>query len=123
MGLFSNIMNASAASSAGSILTDASTGTSLTSVYPGNVVAIGQSSPQTWITTTSTQSSMAVSILGQYCQLIGWELMHLYIPNIDSNDPKVAILKLAKEGEVIKDVGVRISDHNFYIMRDPAQNE
>lgn len=122
MAWYSGILNAGAANSSGYINPGASlgglqaTGTApLSNMYPGSIVAVQNAS--------TLAHDHRVHTLKQYCMLIGWEFIHLYIPDIESNDPKVAILKLAKEGEVIKDVGVRIGDHNFYIMREPRQSE
>ena len=57
-----------------------------------------------------------------YADAIGWALEHYRLPEgTTSNDPKIAILKISTIGEVIKDVGVRTSETDFYIMRQPGE--
>lgn len=58
----------------------------------------------------------------QYAEEIGWEITHHHVPvGMTSDDPKIAMLKLVNVGEVLKDVGVRTSDNDYYIMREPSK--
>ena len=55
-----------------------------------------------------------------YAEYIGWTVEHLYLNEEDLLvDEKLAILKISPEGEVIKDVGIRVSPTEFFIMREP----
>lgn len=61
-----------------------------------------------------------IAAMSYYAQYIGWTVQHMYLNEDDLiNDEKIAILKLAPVGEVIKDVGIRLSPVEFYIMREP----
>ncbi len=122
MAWYSGILNAAAnpaaqqaLSATGTVLNTTSTGTSpLSNMYPGGVVSIGTASTQYDPTSTITA----------YAKAIGWTVEHFYLPEgVDSNDPKVALLKLAKINEVIKDVGVRTASEHYFIMRDPNASE
>lgn len=66
---------------------------------------------------TYMQQILAVS---SYAEYIGWTVEHLYLNEEDLLvDEKLAILKISPEGEVIKDVGIRVSPTEFFIMREP----
>ena len=55
-----------------------------------------------------------------YAEFIGWTVEHLYLNEDDIYpDEKVGLLKLMPEGEVLKDVGIRVSPTEFFIMREP----
>lgn len=59
-----------------------------------------------------------VIILTRYADLVNIKLEHIYLPDgMETNDPKVAILKLTAEGEVIKDVGMKAGTESFYVFR------
>jgi len=69
--------------------------------------------------TSSNQDKMYT--VKNYAEAIGWDLTHHYLPvGMTSDDPKIAMLKLTNVGEVLKDVGVRTSDTDYYIMREPS---
>lgn len=60
--------------------------------------------------------------LSSYANVIGWELTHHHIPaGVTSDDPKIAMLKLVDVGEVLKDVGIRTSITDYYVMREPSE--
>jgi hypothetical protein len=63
-----------------------------------------------------------IQSLNSYANVIGWTLTHHHIPvGVTSDDPKIAILKITSVGEVLKDVGVRTSDTDYYVMREPSE--
>lgn len=67
-----------------------------------------------------TSENGAMYTVKNYADAIGWSLTHHHLPaGVTSDDPKIAILKITSIGQVLKDVGVRTSDTDFYIMRDP----
>lgn len=71
---------------------------------------------------TGIEHQAKVYALKSYADVIGWALEHYRLPEgTTSNDPKIAILKISTIGEVIKDVGVRTSETDFYIMRQPGE--
>lgn len=71
-------------------------------------------------TQLSLASSATVYLVKNYAAAIGWSCTHHYIPDgVTSDDPKIAMLKLTVIGEVLKDVGVRTSTADFYVMRSP----
>lgn len=71
---------------------------------------------------TSLDHNSKVYAIKAYADAIGWALEHYRLPEgTTSNDPKIAILKISTIGEVIKDVGVRTSESDFYIMRQPGE--
>jgi hypothetical protein len=71
---------------------------------------------------TSLDHASKVYALKAYTDVIGWAFEHYRLPEgTTSNDPKIAILKISTIGEVIKDVGVRTSEADFYIMRAPSE--
>lgn len=96
----------------------------------GSIVAVnslGNSAPY-WASAQAQQSYTGIEhqakvyALKSYADVIGWAFEHHRIPEgTTSNDPKIAILKISTIGEVIKDVGVRTSEADFYIMRQPGE--
>ena len=94
----------------------------------GSIVAVNGlgSSPywaaahaQNTIQNTMTHQNTMYVVM-QYADAIGWSVTHHHLPvGVTSDDPKIAILKIASIGQVLKDVGVRTSDTDFYFMRDP----
>lgn len=97
------------------------------SLGAGQMVAVNGNAGQSYWTTagqlgTSMSHDSKVYALKAYTDLIGWAFEHHRIPEgTTSNDPKIAILKISTIGEVIKDVGVRTSEADFYIMRQPGE--
>lgn len=96
----------------------ATTGTTLSTSVAGS---------QLWANNAKTLAGMQqqqteyykVHTITNYAEAIGWTIEHMHLrPSMTSSDPKVAILKLATDGEIIKDTGVRLGN-NFYIMREP----
>lgn len=83
---------------------------------PGSIVAINGAAQSSYF----TSENGAMYTVKNYADAIGWSLTHHHLPSgVTSDDPKIAILKIASIGQVLKDVGVRTSDTDFYIMRDP----
>lgn len=87
-------------------------------IYPGGIY-----------TATGTGTSIfpqfnsheKVNYLNGYCKGIGWSLEHHYLPEgVSSTDGKIAILKISPVGEIIKDVGFKADEHNYYVMREPT---
>lgn len=67
------------------------------------------------------QSSPAFKLeaLTRYAELVDAKLEHIYLPdNVTTNHPKVSILKLMQDGEVVKDVGLRYDANNFYVFKE-----
>lgn len=59
-------------------------------------------------------------VLEKYCEYIGWALERFIIPkNALIDDEKVAILMITPTGTVVNDVGIRVSEEEFYVMREP----
>jgi hypothetical protein len=80
----------------------------------GSIVAVNNQ--QSYFATPDT----AVYAVKNYAVAIGWSMTHHHLPaGVTSDDPKIAMLKLIAIGEVLKDVGVRTSDTDFYVMRAP----
>jgi len=80
----------------------------------GSIVAVNNQ--QSYFATHDT----AVYAVKNYTDAIGWTMTHHHLPaGVTSDDPKIAILKITTAGQVLKDVGVRTSDTDFYVMRDP----
>lgn len=97
-----------------------------TSSLAGSITAInGQSywaTAQAQQAYTGIEHQATVFALKSYADVIGWALEHYRLPEgTTSNDPKIAILKISTIGEVVKDVGVRTSETDFYIMRQPGE--
>ena len=82
----------------------------------GSIVAVnGASQPY-----FAADNQGAMYTVKNYTDAIGWTLTHHHLPaGVTSDDPKIAILKITTAGQVLKDVGVRTSDTDFYVMRDP----
>jgi hypothetical protein len=100
-----------------------------TSSQSGSIMAIGTnstSSSQNYWNTSQAKSAFPTHqdkmyTVMQYADAIGWDLTHHYLPvGMASDDPKIAMLKLVNVGEILKDVGVRTSDTDYYIMREPS---
>lgn len=68
----------------------------------------------------SSELLLKIAKLQQYSELIGWNLEEIHI-NADDviNDDKIGILKIAPIGEVVHEVGMRASEEEFYVMRQP----
>lgn len=63
--------------------------------------------------------SFEVSCLAQYCVLIGWVLENVVLPkDAVISDDKIGLLKIPPVGTVVKDVGIRVSEDEFYVMRE-----
>lgn len=81
----------------------------------GSIVAVNRAQQSYF-----TSDNGAMYTVKNYADAIGWSLTHHHLPaGVTSDDPKIAILKIASIGQVLKDVGVRTSDTDFYVMRDP----
>lgn len=101
-------------------------GTSLASAQAGSIVAVNGGAGQNYWAAQNTQTTMThqntMYVVKQYADAIGWDLTHHHLPvGMTSDDPKIAILKIATIGEVIKDVGVRASETDYYVMREPSK--
>ena len=123
MGLFSSLIGSGAGNTYTSTSTSAASGTLV--VSNGTGISIGTHPGQYYnaAQTSFTEHHSKLYAVQGYADLIGWNVEHVYLPhNTTSSDPKVAILKLTTEGEVIKDVGLRIGN-NFYIMREPKGDD
>ena len=98
--------------------------TSTSSSLAGSITAISNqgywAAQQAGVTGLAHDSK--VYAIKAYADVIGWAFEHYRMPEgTSSNDPKIAILKISTIGEVIKDVGVRTSESDFYIMRQPGE--
>lgn len=62
-----------------------------------------------------------ISVLNRYCEFIGWKCDEVHI-NADDviDDAKIGLLKIATAGDIIHEVGLRVSEEEFYVMREPA---
>lgn len=90
----------------------------------GSIVAVNGLGSVPYWAAQNTQTTMThqntMYVVKQYADAIGWDLTHHHLPvGMTSDDPKIAILKITSIGQVLKDVGVRTSDTDFYVMRDP----
>jgi hypothetical protein len=101
-------------------------GTSLASAQAGSIVAVNGGAGQNYWSTAQANSAFSAHqdkmyTLKNYADAIGWDLTHHHLPvGMTSDDPKIAMLKLINVGEVLKDVGVRTSDTDYYVMREPS---
>jgi hypothetical protein len=113
-----------------SIIGGATTSAAMNATTPstglaGSIVAVnGLGSAPYWAAqntqTTILTHQNTMYVVKQYADAIGWSLTHHHLPaGVTSDDPKIAILKITSIGQVLKDVGVRTSDTDFYVMRDP----
>lgn len=127
MAWYSSILGGAANSAAGTTVTSTGTGQTLSSSQVGHVTLAAQQAYSNAVWQTGQINSATydpITGITAYAKMIGWTVDHVYLPKgVDSNDPKVAVLKLTNINEVIKDVGVRVSDEHFYVMRDPNANE
>jgi len=114
-GTSNNYINPAATPSG--MLSSAVTGTSLQSNSAQNYWGAQQAQA------IHTMEHMGkIQALNSYANVIGWELKHHHIPvGVTSDDPKIAMLKLVYVGEVLKDVGVRTSETDYYVMREPSE--
>lgn len=107
--------------------TSTSTGTSLASAQAGSIIAVNGGAGQNYWATAQSQSVFSAHqdkmyTLKNYADAIGWDLTHHHLPDgVTSDDPKLSILKISPVGEVIKDVGVRTSVSDYYVMREPSK--
>lgn len=110
------------------MMQSSSTSSSLAATQAGSITAVNSQSY--WSPLQAQQAGVATSLdhnskvyaIKAYADAIGWALEHYRLPEgTTSNDPKIAILKISTIGEVIKDVGVRTSETDFYIMRQPGE--
>lgn len=112
---------------AGNVNVPTNLGATITSSQAGSITLAHQQAYSNAVLQSGHLNSASydpISGIHAYAKLIGWAVDHVYLPNgVDSNDPKVAVLKLTNINEVIKDVGVRVSNEHFYVMRDPNQSE
>lgn len=62
-----------------------------------------------------------IMVLKRYCEFIGWKCDEVHI-NADDviDDAKIGLLKIATAGDIIHEVGLRVSEEEFYVMREPA---
>jgi hypothetical protein len=131
MTWFSNILGSgnsqgyiNPAATPSGLMSSTSTSSSLSALQGGSITAI--SNQGYWAAQQGSLSGLAheskVYAIKAYADAIGWALEHYRLPEgTTSNDPKIAILKISTIGEVIKDVGVRTSETDFYIMRQPGE--
>jgi hypothetical protein len=60
-----------------------------------------------------------IFVLDKYCEYVGWKLENTQIPrDAIMNDEKIAILMITPMGDIVKDVGIRVSEEQFYVMRE-----
>ncbi len=58
-------------------------------------------------------------VLEKYCEYVGWKLENAQIPkDAIIDDEKIALLMITPMGDIVKDVGIRISEEQFYVMRE-----
>jgi hypothetical protein len=105
------------------MMQSSSTSSSIASAQAGSIVAVsngtGLNIGQAYNSIMSHQGAMYT--IKNYADAIGWSITHHVLPDgVTSDDPKIAMLKLIKVGEVLKDVGVRTSDTDYYVMREPS---
>ena len=62
-----------------------------------------------------------IMVLQRYCEFIGWKCEEIHI-NADDviDDAKLGLLKIATAGDIVPNVGLRVSEEEFYVMREPA---
>jgi hypothetical protein len=61
-----------------------------------------------------------VGTLRDYCVMVGWELEEVHLGKDDViEDDKIGVLKIAPVGEVVPDFGIRVSEEEFYVIRQP----
>ena len=106
------------------MMQSSSSSSSLAASQAGSITAVNSQSY--WAAqqagVTSLDHASKVYAIKAYTDVIGWAFEHHRMPEgTTSNDPKIAILKISTIGEVIKDVGVRTSEVEFYIMRQPGE--
>jgi len=70
------------------------------------------------VSSTSMQAAYVVNAIRTYLDLTGYELHHVSLAgDIETNDPKVSVLKLAEANEVVEGVGVRTGKYDYYVIR------
>lgn len=67
------------------------------------------------------EMSEKIGVLKRYCEFIGWACEELHL-NADDviDDAKLGLLKIATAGDIVHNVGLRVSEEEFYVMREPA---
>lgn len=61
-----------------------------------------------------------VDRLREYCEMVGWTLEEIHLGKDDIiDDDKIGVLKIAPIGEVVPDFGIRVSEEEFYVVRQP----
>lgn len=102
--------------------TSTALGTSLASAQAGSIMAVNNSMlANSYASSGISAHQSKMYAVKQYADAIGWDLTHHHLPvGMTSDDPKIAMLKLTNVGEVLKDVGVRTSDTDYYVMREPS---
>lgn len=65
------------------------------------------------------ERDMHLQNLERYVEMCGDTLEYVRLgKNTETKDPKISILKLASEGEFIKNVGFKYSNNTYYIIRE-----
>lgn len=66
-----------------------------------------------------SMSDLNLSRLEGYVEMCGDTLEYIRVSkNIETKDPKISILKLATDGEFIKNVGLKYNENTYYIIRE-----
>jgi hypothetical protein len=81
-----------------------------------------------YYTTTGTQSGYSskdielqqkLENLKGYVSMCGDTLEYVYMDKMmETKDPKISVLKLATDGEFIKNVGLKFNEKTYYIIRE-----
>lgn len=89
-------------------------------------VGMGVAAPWGSASTSNSDHMNKVWKLEKYAEMVGDTLVKIYLNEDDVIGEefgdlldKIGLLKIAPEGEVIKNVGIRISANDFYVLREP----
>lgn len=75
--------------------------------------------PPTLQNAISTKAHYNLNILENYMELCGDKLEVIRLSKtIETKDPKVSMLKLLKEGEFLKNVGLKYDENTYYVIRE-----
>jgi len=94
-----------------------------------NVVSTGQAG-QIYLSNSASQSYWSapnelnnkLSTLQAYCEMVGDEVEYIrWKPHMKTEDAKISILKITPVGDVIKNVGMRVDENSYYVVREKGE--
>ena len=80
---------------------------------------MGVAWPNTHTNVPNADYGTELFVLEKYCEYVGWKLENAQIPkDAIIDDEKIALLMITPMGDIVKDVGIRITEEQFYVMRE-----